>query len=103
MFVVRCTCRFKHTLLPCLVAMCADCDSNTYQLARLDRLGAAVKYLEFSVRALDAYTQQQQRKANAAESAVPAPCTEEALHVRRLSNIIPVELWQVTLVTLSRN
>lgn len=125
--------RFKHSLLPCLIAMCADCDANTFQLGKLGKLITVIaKYLENSVRAgeiLASHTSQQQQQqqqlnstsaggppVSAASTAAPVepplPAAaaaavlgraEEAQHVRRLSNIIPKELWHVNLVTLSRN
>lgn len=84
--------------------MCSDCDSNIHQLTRLDKLSVTTKYLEHSVRSYEVYGQQQLKKLGAVDTAAQlCALSEEAQHVHRLSNIIPVELWNVTLVTLSRS
>lgn len=90
-------------MLPCLIALCLDCDANTAQLQRLDKLPALLKYLDHSVRTREVYAQQQTRKKEKAGDAPDAAAaTEEAQHVLRLSRLIPADLWPIALVTLSQ-
>lgn len=91
--------RFKHNVLPCLIALCLDCDANTAQIQRLGTLPLLLKYLNYSVKAREAYVQQQARRK---ASEAPVGATEEAQHVRRLSHLIPADLWSIALVTLSQ-
>lgn len=47
----------------------------------------------------EVYLQQQQRRKGELDSAL----TEEALHVHRLSHLLPMDLWSIALVTLSQH
>ena len=99
-----CWCRFRHHVLACLAAMCLDCDHNITQLVRLGKRDSVLKYLQLSVRTREAYVQQQARRRAPSycdsDSSVAA-LTEEAVHVLRLSRLIPSELWEVACVTFS--
>lgn len=94
-------------MLPCLIALCLDCDANTAQLSRLDKLPLLLRYLDHSVRAREVFTQSQARKKEKAvpdglDVAAAAAQTEEAQLVLRLSRLIPADLWSIALVTLSQ-
>ena len=91
-------------MLACLAAMCLDCDHNIAQLVRLGKRGSVLKYLQLSVRTREVFVQQQTRRRGPShcdsDSSVVA-LTEEAVHVLRLSRLIPSELWEVACVTFS--
>ena len=87
-------------MLACLAAMCLDCDHNIAQLVRLGKRGSVLKYLQLSVRTREVFVQQQTRRRGPSHCSVVA-LTEEAVHVLRLSRLIPSELWEVACVTFS--
>lgn len=96
--------RFKHSVLPCLVTLCLDCDFNVVQLFRLGKLQTVLKYLDYSVKTHEIYLQQQARKkGSTVVGGNTATLTEEAAHVHRLSRLIPTDLWSIAVVTLSHH
>ena len=92
--------------------MCLDCDKNIDNMSRDGKRSLLVKYLEYSSKSREQQQQQNNCKIVSARADItgeevsgasvqPQPLSEEALHVHRLSHLIPVELWSIALVTLS--
>lgn len=83
--------------------MCLDCDPNLLQLYRAEKLPHVVKYITQSLKMHDLFMQQQARCLSESEGSsdrvAAVVVTEEAIFVRRLSHLLPTEVWAVALAT----
>ncbi|KAJ1428247.1 hypothetical protein B484DRAFT_70042 [Ochromonadaceae sp. CCMP2298] len=90
--------RFKHALLPCLVAVSHDCDANTLLLARENKLPFLVNYVLHAVATMTALLKTQ-AKGNAFQQ---GGSQASVAYLQRLSCVLPSELWPLVAVGFAR-
>eukprot|EP01036_Dinobryon_divergens_P032990 gene32990-42685_t len=106
--------RFKHSLLPALISMCLDVDSNIFLLRMENKVSYIVKYLRLHLRQMEELnrpplplttsTSSSSSISSSAASTSSPPASASSPKVNpsvQLSQVLPVDLWNISLITLS--
>lgn len=106
--------RFKHSLLPALISMCLDVDSNIFLLRMENKVSYIVKYLQLHLRQMEELnrpplplttsTSSSSSISSSAASTSSPPASASSPKVNpsvQLSQVLPVDLWNISLITLS--